>query len=159
MEDPSRPLTKARVQRAASLLPTAVLTLRIRNDPAELIGLEADVQLFVAQHRLTGEDESTLYLLLEELILNVISYAYDDDDTHEIVVRMAMAGRDLHVEIEDDGRPFDPTVAPPPDLAAPLQQRRAGGLGIHLVRSLVDDVTYRRDAGKNIVTLVKKLLP
>ena len=135
-----------------------MLTLRIRNDPAELIGLEADVQPFVAHHRLNEEDESTLYLLLEELILNVISYAYDDDDAHEIVVRLAVDGCDLHVEIEDDGRPFDPTVAPPPDLAAPLQQRPVGGLGIHLVRSLVDDVTYRRDGGKNIVTLRKKRL-
>jgi serine/threonine-protein kinase RsbW len=61
------------------------------------------------------------------------------------------------VEVEDDGRPFDPLLVPPPDLTLPLERRPIGGLGIHLIRSLMDEVAYARHDGRNVLKMAKRL--
>ncbi len=71
-------------------------------------------------------------------------------------MRCAAAGDEITVEIEDDGRAFDPFDAPPPDLTSSIEERAIGGLGVHLVRSLTDDASYERRDGRNIVTLRKR---
>jgi anti-sigma regulatory factor (Ser/Thr protein kinase) len=63
----------------------------------------------------------------------------------------------LCLEIEDDGRPFDPTVHAPPDTNAPLDQRKIGGLGIHFIRQTMDVMSYQRRDNHNVLTLVKVL--
>ena len=133
-----------------------MITMRIRNDAAELVRLETRLRPLAQQNRLTEAEESTLKLVLEELVTNVISYAHDDDADHEICVRVSIAQDQIRVEVEDDGRPFDPMGAPPLDTTAPLDQRRIGGAGIHLVRSFADDVHYRRRGGRNNVAVVMK---
>ena len=70
---------------------------------------------------------------------------------------MELAGKRLTVTITDDGVPFNPLSKKAPDIDAPLEDREIGGLGIHLVRNLIDDVTYNRRIGKNVMTLVKDL--
>ena len=77
-------------------------------------------------------------------------------DEHEIVIRMKIVERDLHIEFEDDGREFDPVTFPAPDLDLPLAERPVGGLGIHLVKSFVDRIDHRRSNGRNKLSLVKK---
>ena len=63
----------------------------------------------------------------------------------------------ITIEVVDDGKPFDPlNDAPQPDLASDLEDRRVGGLGLHLVRTTMDDMSYRRDQGKNHLTLVAR---
>jgi len=96
-------------------------------------------------------------LMFDDLLNNVISYAYQDDDVHDIEVRMELAGERLIVTITDGGVPFNPlsVVTPRTDLA--LEDREAGGLGIHLVRNLVDDVSYQRRIDKNVLTLMSHL--
>ncbi len=96
-------------------------------------------------------------VVFEELLNNIVTYAYSDDDEHAIEVRMGLAGKRLTVTITDDGVPFNPLSAEAPDLDAPLEEREIGGLGIHLVRSLIDDVTYQRRIGKNVMTLMQQL--
>jgi len=59
--------------------------------------------------------------------------------------------------VEDDGKPFDPLQAPPPDLSLPLERRPIGGLGIHLIRNLMDEVSYARVGGRNVLKMVKHL--
>ncbi len=84
-----------------------------------------------------------LNLVLEEWLVNVISYAYADNSDHTIEVRVWRREDELQLEIEDDGRPFDPTAQAGADTSLPLEHRQIGGLGIHFVRTIVDRFTYR----------------
>lgn len=97
-------------------------------------------------------------LALEEVVINVINYAYDDG-LHEFQVSLTSKADALTIEIIDDGRPFDPlNDAPKPDVNAAMEDRNIGGLGIHLVSKMMDDVRYRREEGKNHLTLVTSLV-
>lgn len=98
-----------------------------------------------------------LNLVFDELLNNVISYAYEDQDPHEIMIDFELAGGRLTVSIQDDGKPFNPFEAEAPDTTIGLDERSAGGLGIHLVRSLMDKAIYQRGVDKNVVTLVKEV--
>jgi len=97
-----------------------------------------------------------LTLALEEAVVNVISHAFAGvPPPHSITVRLDIAAQSVTVEIIDNGRPFDPTSAPDPDLSLPLEQRHPGGLGIHLMRGMMDRLHYRRSYGSNILRLEK----
>ena len=94
---------------------------------------------------------------LEELVINVMNYGHDGG-LHEIDITLTSDEDSLTIEIVDDGRPFDPLHdAPKPDVNAELEDRDIGGLGIHFVRKMMDDVRYRREEGKNHLTLVTSL--
>lgn len=96
-------------------------------------------------------------LVLEELSINIINYAYDGDEPRKFDIRMALETCDLTIDIIDDGRPFNPlSEAPKPDLDSGMEDRPIGGLGIHLVRTIMDDFHYKREADRNHVTLIKK---
>ena len=97
-----------------------------------------------------------LTLGLEEAVVNVITHAFQGlPPPHSILVRLDVTPRSVAAEIIDNGRPFDPTSAPDPDLALPLEERCPGGLGIHLMRGMMDRVDYRRSDGNNILRLEK----
>jgi len=87
----------------------------------------------------------------------VISYAFPDDEAHEIEIKTELATNRLTVTISDDGIPFNPLVAGTPDTSLPLDKRALGGLGIHLIRNLVDDMSYQRRIDRNVLTLVKHI--
>ena len=92
-------------------------------------------------------------LALEEVVINVMNYGHDDG-LHEIEISLFSDENALTIEIVDDGRPFDPLHdAPRPNVTGELEDRNIGGLGIHLVRKMMDDVRYRREQGKNHLTL------
>ena len=96
-------------------------------------------------------------LVLEELIVNTVNYGYDDDARHEIEVTLTSDEDVFTVEIIDDGHAFNPLDdAPEPDLDARIEDRPIGGLGIHLMRVMMDDVHYRREENKNHLTLIKR---
>ncbi|MCE2431439.1 MAG: ATP-binding protein [Candidatus Latescibacteria bacterium] len=96
-------------------------------------------------------------LVLEELIVNTVNYGYDDDARHEIEVTLISDEDVFTVEIIDDGHAFNPLEdAPEPDLDLGIEDRPIGGLGIHLMRVMMDDVHYRREQNKNHLTLVKR---
>jgi len=89
-------------------------------------------------------------LAIEEAVTNVVSYAFTDmPPPHRIRVRLDIDDERCAAELVDNGRPFDPSAAPPPDLTGSLEEREAGGLGIHLIRNMVDRVEYRRKNGQN----------
>jgi anti-sigma regulatory factor (Ser/Thr protein kinase) len=99
-----------------------------------------------------------LTLALEEAVVNVITHAFEGlPPPHSITVRLDITARSVTAEIIDNGRPFDPTSAPDPNLLLPLEQRRPGGLGIHLMRGMMDRLRYRRSDGNNILRLEKAL--
>jgi sigma-B regulation protein RsbU (phosphoserine phosphatase) len=125
----------------------------LRNDLAELQRLNQLVSDFAESHGLPSELVFRLTLVLEEIITNVISYGYEDEMEHEISVRLSWEDPDMKIEVEDDGRPFNPLEAPPPDMVKPLAERPVGGLGIHLVREMMDKLEYRRENDKNLLVL------
>lgn len=107
-----------------------------------------------------SEDEAyVLTLVLEEVFTNIVRHGYPAEGGHEVTIRLESSGGAVTAVIEDDARYFDPLQAPVGDLDAPLEERRIGGLGIHLIRTLMDDAAYRRDGGRNVLTLRKKLQP
>ncbi len=96
-------------------------------------------------------------LVLEELIVNTVNYGYDDDARHGIEIALTSDADVFTVEIIDDGHAFNPlSDAPEPDLDAEIGDRPIGGLGIHLMRVMMDEVNYRREQDKNYLTLIKR---
>lgn len=92
-------------------------------------------------------------LVLEELGVNIVNYS---GATGDIEISLASDGERVTVEISDDGRPFNPlTDLDPPDVDAPLGERPIGGLGFHLVRTLMDELHYSRQDGKNRLAMTK----
>lgn len=95
-------------------------------------------------------------LILEEAVVNVIAHGFQGvPPPHRIAIHLDVAARLVTAEVTDNGRRFDPTTAPGPDLSQPPEQRDPGGLGIHLMRRLADRIEYRRDNGNNILRLEK----
>ena len=99
---------------------------------------------------LANELTFKLMLAIEEAATNVVSYAFAEvPPPHYFRVRLDIDDKRCAAELADNGRPFDPSAAPPPDLAKPLEEREAGGLGIHLLRNMADRIEYRREGGEN----------
>ncbi len=135
--------------------PTTRLELTNRSD--ELPRLAAWIEEQARALALPITLASSVNLVLEEWVVNIISYAYADEAAHTIAVQLWCEPGRLCVEIVDDGQPFDPTVQEPPDTSAPLDQRKIGGLGIHFIRQTMDVVSYDRCNNRNVLTLSKVL--
>jgi sigma-B regulation protein RsbU (phosphoserine phosphatase) len=135
----------------------AVLDLTLANRASELQRLVSAVERFAQDQGIPDPDMHAVMLALDEVITNTITHGYDDQAAHEIQVRLTLANGRLSVEVQDDGRPFNPLTAPQPDLTSAVEQRPVGGLGIHLVRSLMSEVAYRRESGKNHLIMSKRL--
>ncbi len=98
-----------------------------------------------------------LNLVLEELITNIIFYGYDDKNEHLIYIRLYKKDNEIEIQIEDDGKEFNPLLVAEPDIDESIENRKIGGLGIHFVRKIMDSMNYRRSDGKNILTLTKNI--
>jgi len=96
-------------------------------------------------------------LALDELFTNIISYGFQDQSEHAIRVHVSADQDRLTVVLEDDGVAFNPVARIPLDLPCALDECRVGGLGIHLVKNLMDEVTYERRGGTNVLTLKKSI--
>ena len=131
------------------------LTLTIVNDLAELPRVAESIDEFCESQAFPPACAFKLNVALEELLTNTISYGYDDTLPHEIRLTATHRGDDILVEISDDAQQFDPRDVPPPDLESALEERRVGGLGVHLVKTLMDEVDYAYEGGRNRVTLRK----
>jgi anti-sigma regulatory factor (Ser/Thr protein kinase) len=132
------------------------LEIKLKNKVSELDGVNQTVSELGQRHGLASKVIHDLNLALEEILTNIISYGYTDNREHEIKVRLSAQPGEVSVEIEDDGQPFNPLEAPEPDTTKPLEERMIGGLGIHLVRKLMDGVAYKREKERNHLTIKKK---
>lgn len=99
----------------------------------------------------------TINLALEEAVTNVMLYAYPQDKNGQVLIEAEKTDAQITFIISDSGIPFDPTKQPPVNTALSLEERSIGGLGIHLVRQIMDQIQYRREDNKNILTLIKKI--
>ncbi|MDH5739030.1 MAG: anti-sigma factor antagonist [Nitrospira sp.] len=101
----------------------------------------------------------TLNMALDDLLNNVVQYAFPNDPMeHHIEVEGDVRDESVVLTIMDDGIPFNPLSVAPPDLSVLLHEREIGGLGIHLVRAMFDEVTYHRNVGRNVLTIKKRLV-
>jgi sigma-B regulation protein RsbU (phosphoserine phosphatase) len=130
--------------------------LRLTSERSEVGRADEWLRLYCRETGVAAEAEEDLRLALEEVLANVVSHGYGEGKAGEIEVRIALAGELVRLEIRDRAQPFNPLDAPPPDLAAPLDERPSGGLGVHLVRRLMDRVDYTREAGENRLVLERR---
>ena len=99
----------------------------------------------------------SINLALEEAVSNVMLYAYPDTDNGQVLIEAIKTKDEISFVISDSGVPFDPTKASEPDITLPAEDRPIGGLGIHLIRQIMDSITYARKDDRNILTLTKIL--
>lgn len=133
------------------------ITIRLAADVHEIERLNRLIRHFGELHEIPGRTLYAVNLALDELVSNIILYGYDDPAGQEILVRLEIAAGELQASVEDSAREFDPLTAPVPDLSAPLSARQVGGLGIHLVKTLMDEVTYHREGQKNFLTVRRRI--
>jgi anti-sigma regulatory factor (Ser/Thr protein kinase) len=121
------------------------------------------VREFAVQSGAAPDTLDQLRLLIEELVANVVKYAYPADtprDRRPLWMRVALdADAILTLQVEDAGEPFDPLAHATPNLVLAIEDRPIGGLGIHLIRRLADHLTYQRRNGRNVLIIRKALGP
>ena len=123
----------------------------------ELDRLAAETARFCREHSLGDEVEFDVNLALEELFTNSLKYGGCAGMENAVRVRLQLLNRCVRVEFSDRGRAFDPFNAPAPDLQAGLEERSAGGLGVHLVRQIMQDLEYRRAGEWNRITMRRSI--
>ena len=131
--------------------------LTLLNRRPEIARAQDELERFATRHALPDRPLHDVQLALEEHLTNVVNHAYQDDRQHSIHVRFAFLPPELRIEVEDDGRPFNPLEHPTPDLSVPLERRPVGGLGIHMIRKSLDGLEYRRSKETNILVMVKRV--
>jgi sigma-B regulation protein RsbU (phosphoserine phosphatase) len=127
----------------------------ISNEISEVQKIIQAFELFSQSESLPIEIGMKMSIVFDELLANVVNYAFEDEEEHEIHVEFKISGNKLILTIEDDGIPFNPFSSNPPDTKLSIQEREIGGLGIHIVKNLMDEYHYHRVTGRNIVTLIK----
>jgi serine/threonine-protein kinase RsbW len=132
------------------------ITIQVAIDVREVERLNRLIRQFGELHEIPSRALYAVNLALDELVTNVVLYGFEEPADHHVIVRISTARGQIEAAVEDDGKPFNPLELPPPDLNATLAQRDLGGLGIHLVRSLMDEVSYVRQDEKNVLTIRKR---
>jgi len=127
------------------------LILLIRNRFDDLPELIKQVDTFLDHHSVRLETLYKVNLILEEVLTNIIKYAFNDKSDHQIRVVMKLQDPKLIIEFIDDGQEFDPLSMPPPKVAESISESEVGGLGIHLVRQMSDGMEYHRHEDRNIL--------
>ena len=136
---------------------TNAFRMTIGAGPGEVASVGAAFAEFADAHALPAAVRRSLNVVLDELLTNAIAYGLAGREAGEVTVDVALSPDRLTVTLTDDGKPFDPFGRAVPDTALSVEERPIGGLGIHLVRRLMDEVSYQRRADRNIVVLVKLL--
>lgn len=103
------------------------------------------------------KSQTAVLVSIEEIFVNIASYAFPDDENGEaeFVLDIDDAARRVSLTLKDDGIPFNPLAAAAPDLSLSAEERRIGGLGIFMVKKMMDEVHYQYSGGFNITTMIK----
>jgi serine/threonine-protein kinase RsbW len=130
-------------------------SFELKSDLSELDTLCQHLETFGQKIGLSKKFIFEVNLVLDELFTNIISYVFDDDCEHVIKVTMTPENKGLCLSIEDDGKPFNPVEFKTPDVSCSIEESKIGGLGIHIIRKLMDDICYERCKNKNVLKLKK----
>jgi anti-anti-sigma factor len=126
-------------------------------DPGEVARVNAAFAEFADAQALPASVRRSVNVVLDELLNNAIAYGFAGRAPGEVTVEAELLADRVRVTLTDDGRPFDPFGMAAPDTGLSVAERRIGGLGIHLVRRMMDEVSYHRRADRNVVVLAKRL--
>lgn len=131
--------------------------IRITNNIDEIGKLTEFVEELGTELSLPMETTMHINLALEEAVSNIIMYAYPQGETHEIMLRTTVTKNQIIFLLTDNGLSFDPTDAPDVNLDVPVEERKIGGLGIFLIRSIMNEISYQRLDGENRLIMIKNL--
>ena len=134
-----------------------LLAYRLKNELAEIEALALAVESFAAANNLPEQVVFQVNLCLDELLTNTISYGFPQGGEHEITVEIVLQGGALVITTHDGGLAFNPLERAEADTSQSIEERPIGGLGIHLVRKMMDEIEYRRESGQNVLVM-KKLI-
>jgi serine/threonine-protein kinase RsbW len=132
-------------------------SFELRSRLSELETLCRELQTVGRSLKLTKKCLFEINLALDELFTNIISYGFADQKEHDIRVSLTAEDDTLTIVVNDDGVAFDPIGQQEPLMPCDVEECKVGGLGIHLIKRLMDDVCYNRSGGQNILTLKKKI--
>ena len=127
----------------------------LKNRIEEIARMSAFVEEISQEFNLSMENTFNINLAIEEAVTNIIMYAYPKDEEHEFTLMVRHVVDRLIFKLVDTGKEFDPTVMPDADVTLSLEERPIGGLGIFLIRKVMDTLKYRREGDKNVLTMVK----
>ena len=131
----------------------------LSGQPGERASVVHGLEEFCREHGLSGAVQNAADLALEEHLTNVLTHGYEPGALHRIVVALKVEGDCLCVDVVDDGKPFDPLAASPVDTSLPLADKPIGGLGVHLMRQFMDELSHTRESGKNMLRMRKGIAP
>lgn len=133
------------------------MDLILKNRLYEIDRMNNRFNEFAGKHAIPLKISRTMGMIFDELLNNIISYAFLDESEHEIEVKVELSGEDMVITLTDDGIPFNPFQKEAPDTKLSIEDREIGGLGILLVRQMMDKVSYQRKIDKNVISLVKTI--
>ena len=137
--------------------PLAAKTIEMKNEMQEINTVINEFEVFAQEHKVPDEILMKVNLVFDDVLSNVVQYAYTDGKEHGVLIEFKIYSDEILIIITDDGIPFNPLLVNTPDTHLSLEERSLGGLGIHLVKNIMDDCRYRRKVNQNILTLIKKL--
>lgn len=132
-------------------------SLTLPNNVEFIPQLAAFIEEVTESHGIAPSVTMSINLALEEAVVNVMNYAYPEGSFGEIDISVSFSDGSITFTIKDTGTPFDPTKVSNPDTSLSAEERPIGGLGIYLVRELMDEVSYCYENNHNILTLKKKI--
>lgn len=134
--------------------PGQLVRFELQADTRLLSGLKQQLVDAAAAAGWSGDDLNRFELVVEEAVINIMLYAYPEGSGSLTVELQQGEGHLLQLQLEDQGPPFNPLEPRELDLSAPLEERSIGGLGVHLVQSLSDGMSYQRENGNNRLELL-----
>ena len=138
---------------------TKMYAFELKNDLSELGNLRRHLKNCAQIIGLSEDCFLDINISLDELFTNVVSYGFKDDLEHSIAFQLQMDIDTLIIRVVDDGIPFNPLEVEEPEYPTDLDDFKTGGLGIYITKKLMDDICYKRERGKNNLTLIKSAQP
>ncbi|SDL38727.1 serine/threonine-protein kinase RsbW [Maridesulfovibrio ferrireducens] len=131
-----------------------ISSFTLKADLSELKILAEKIENFGQQNEIPEKNIFEVNLVLDELFTNLVSYGCFSD-SHSFDIELILKDGVMFIEINDDGKPFNPLDIPEPEIQCDCDERRIGGLGIHFMRKMMDSIEYELGNGKNILKLTK----
>lgn len=130
---------------------------KVENKIDEISSLADEIEVLAEEWKFSKELAMKINLVIEEALSNIIFYAFNDNDKHEISIAVSMDKKDLEITFKDYGIPFNPLSQQKPDINLPAEKRPIGGLGIFLISQVMDKMHYSRKNDQNILVLNKSI--
>ena len=132
-------------------------SFKLKNALTELDSLFQHIERFGKSVGLPKKQIFQINLALDELFTNIVSYGFTDSNSHWIDFKLSFDKNTVVICIEDNGIPFDPVAAPASGSIPPLENCKIGGLGLHIVKKMMDEIVYERKGKKNVIKIKKQV--